>query len=666
MLRSSKLVPNPKNTVLIGFAFVGVEGSSNRRACPTFGLMSSFGKNILSSAIGSTLGLLVAGTALIFIFVGVLVGGLVGAFADVEASSGPDLDLEDANMLKVTLNAPIVERGGNDAPFSFSLTGGLEPDVKLGLNQILDAFERAAEDEQIKGVLLNVDNVSAMPSMMEDLRDGLQVLRDSNKFIVAWSETMSQRALHFNSAADEVYLHPQGGMMLSGLRSQSMFFPGMFEKLGIDVTVVRGPDNKYKSAVEPFLRKDFSEANREQLTALLEGFWGDMSEDVESARNLADGTLDNLANDLTIRGPKDALESGLVDGLLYEDELMDLLEAKLEGEEPTLISLGKYTLEERFLGGMDVLAAALEEASEKEEDEESTEKLGGNVAVIYAVGGIESGEGDAETIGSETLAEALREAREADDVEAVVLRVNSPGGSALASDVIWRETMLLKESGKPFVVSMSDLAASGGYYISCAADRIFANETTITGSIGVFGMIPNLGGMLEKHVGISFDEVVLHDHAGQPDGMFAPDAVALEAINEGVSDIYDAFTQRVAEGRNMTRARVEELARGRVWTGKDALENGLVDEIGDLEAAVTYAAELAGIEKEDVKRIALPDARDPLEAFVEDLAGVDSDLKVLGLTGVEEEVLRELWQVRRMVETGDPIQARLPFTLRIQ
>lgn len=628
--------------------------------------MSSFGKNILSSAIGSTLGLLVAGTVLIFIFVGVLVGGLVGAFADVEGSAGPDLDLDDANILKVTLNAPIVERGGNDAPFSFSLAGGLEPEMKMGLNQILDAFERAAEDDQIEGVLLNVDNVSAMPAMMEDLRAGLEILRDSNKFIVAWSETMSQRALHFNSAADELYLHPQGGMMLSGLRSQSMFYPGMFEKLGIDVTVVRGPDNKYKSAVEPFLRKDFSDANREQLTALLEGFWWDMSVDVETARNLEEGTLDKLANGLAIRSPQDAVDAGLVDGLLYEDELMALLEDKLGGEEPSLISLGEYTLEERFLGGMDVLAAALEEASQEEEEDGDVEKLGGNVAVIYAVGGIESGKGDAETIGSETIAEALREAREADDVEAVVLRVNSPGGSALASDVIWRETILLKESGKPFVVSMSDLAASGGYYISCAADHIFANETTITGSIGVFGMIPNLGGMLEKHVGISFDEVALHDHAGQPDGMFAPDAVALEAINESVSDIYDAFTQRVAEGRNMTRERVEELARGRVWTGKDALDNGLVDEIGDLEYAVAHAAQLAGIETDEVKRVALPEARDPFEAFVEDLAGVESGLQALGFTGVEEDVLRELWQVRRMVETGDPIQARMPFSLRIQ
>ncbi|MEC8361082.1 MAG: S49 family peptidase, partial [Bacteroidota bacterium] len=238
--------------------------------------MSSFGKNILSSAIGSTLGLLVAGTVLIFIFVGVLVGGLVGALADADPMAGADIDLEEANILKVTLNAPIVERGGNDVPFSFGL-GGLEPNMQVGLNQILDAFERAAEDDQIEGVLLNVADVSVQPAMMEDLRAGLEILQDSNKFIVAWSESMSQRALHFNSAADEVYLHPQGGMTLNGLRSQSMFYPGMFEKLGIDVTVVRGPDNTYKSAVEPFLRKDFSAANREQLTALLEGFWLDMS-----------------------------------------------------------------------------------------------------------------------------------------------------------------------------------------------------------------------------------------------------------------------------------------------------------------------------------------------------------------------------------------------------
>ncbi len=627
--------------------------------------MSSFGKNILSSAIGSTLGLLVAGTVLIFIFVGVLIGGLVGALADADPMADAEVDLNDANILELTFDASIVERGGTDVPFSFSLAGGLEPTQQLGLNQILDAFERAAADDQIQGVLLNVDDVSVMPSMMEDLRAGLDILKDSNKFVVAWAETMSQRALHFNSAADEIYLHPQGGMLLNGLRSQSMFYPGMFEKLGIDVTVVRGPNNTYKSAVEPFLRKDFSEANREQIKALLEGFWMDMSTDVETARHLEEGTLDDLANRLAIRSPQDAVDAGLVDGLLYEDELEALLRDKLEGEEPEMISLGEYTLAERFLGGLDALTAALEKAGEEEDGDDDAKNLGGNVAVIYAVGGIESGKGDAETIGSETIAEALREARLAEDVEAVVLRVNSPGGSALASDVIWRETILLKESGKPFVVSMSDLAASGGYYISCAADHIFANTTTITGSIGVFGMIPNLGGMLEEHVGITFDEVALHDHAGQPDGLFAPDAVALEAINESVSDIYDAFTQRVAEGRNMSRERVEELARGRVWTGADALENGLIDEIGDLDYAVAKAAELANLDRDDVRRVALPEAQDPFEAFMEDLTGVEAGLQALGFTGVEEGLLRELWQVRRMVESGDPIQARLPFTLHV-
>ena len=625
----------------------------------------SFGKNILSSAIGSTLGLLVAGTVLIFIFVGVLVGGIVGAFADVDAAAGPDLDLDDANVLKVTMEAPIVERGGGDSPFSFSLGGGLEPSMQLGLNQILDAFERAAGDDQIQGVLLNVADVAVMPSMMEDLRAGLDVLQDSGKFIVAWSENMSQRALHLNSAADEVYLHPQGGMTLNGLRSQSMFYPGMFEKLGIDVTVVRGPGNKYKSAVEPFLRKDFSEANKEQTRALLAGFWQDMASDVEGARGLEPGTLDALANDLSIRSPQDAMDVKLVDGLLYEDELTALLEEKLDGEEPSFISLGEYTLEERFLGGMDALAKVLEEVESEEEDEDS-ENLGGNVAVIYAVGAIESGQGDNATIGSETTAEALREAREADDVKAVVLRVNSPGGSALASDVIWRETMLLKEAGKPFVVSMSDLAASGGYYISCAADRIYANPTTITGSIGVFGMIPNLGGMLEKHAGITFDEVALHDHAGQPDGMFAPDAVTLAAINESVTDVYDTFTSRVAEGRGMTQEEVEEVARGRVWTGTDALAKGLVDELGDLEDAVLHAAALANIESDEIDRVALPEAGDPFETFIQDLTGAELGLQAMGMTGVDEAMLLELWQVRRMVETGDPIQARLPYSLHIR
>ena len=619
--------------------------------------MSSFGKNILSSAIGSTIGLLVASAILFGIFVLILFG-IMSAWEPEEEQN----KLGDANILEIRLDEPIVERGSDGFPLTFNVVGGLQDNSQLGLDQILAAFDEVANESQIKGVLLRVDDVSVMPSMMEDLREGIQMLKDEGKFVVAWSENMSQKALHLNSVADEVYMHPQGTMLLNGYRSQSMFYPGMFEKLGIDVTIVRGPDNTYKSAVEPFMRKDFSPENREQMTSLLEGFWYDLSSDIETSRHLEEGTLDDLANRLAIRTTQDAVDAELLNDVLYEDELEDLLERKLDGESPEFISLRDYIAKDQ-VSGIEGLLMSLEpeEVSTSEHDGD----LGGNLALIYAVGGIESGEGDAATIGSETLAKALKAARLADDVKAVVLRVNSPGGSALASDVIWRETVLLKEAGKSFVVSMSDMAASGGYYISCAADHIFANETTITGSIGVFGMIPNLGGMLEKHVGISFDEVSLHEHAGQPDGLFAPDEVALEAINEKISVIYDEFTSRVAEGRGMSKEQVEEVARGRVWIGKDALEVGLVDEIGDLEYALAYAADLAGIDQTDIAVVVLPEAPDPLEEWLDDMAGINATLQALGLTGVEGNLLQEIWQVRRMVESGDPIQTRMPFYMNI-
>jgi len=619
--------------------------------------MSSFGKNILSSAIGSTIGFLVASAILFVIFI-LFLFGIMSVWEPQQEQNM----LGEANVLEIRLDAPIVERGSNEYPISFSVLGGLQNNAQLGLDQILEAFDQIAQEDQIKGVLLKVDDVSIMPSMMEDLRKGIEMLKDEGKFVVAWSENMSQKALHLNSAADEVYMHPQGTMLLNGYRSQSMFYPGMFEKLGIDVTVVRGPDNKYKSAVEPFLRKDFSPENREQIKALLEGFWYDMSSDVESSRHLEEGTLDDLANRLAIRSPEDAVNAQLLDGVLYEDELEDLLESKLGGVSPEFMMLGDYIAKDQMSAMESLLMSIVNEAEPPSDDET---QLGGNVALIYAVGGIESGEGDRSTIGSETLAGALKAARLADDVQAVVLRVNSPGGSALASDVIWRETILLKEAGKPFVVSMSDMAASGGYYISCAADHIFANATTITGSIGVFGMIPNLGGMLEKHVGISFDEVSLHDHAGQPDGLFAPDEEALEAINERISQIYEEFTTRVAEGRGMTKSQVEEVARGRVWTGQDALEVGLVDEIGDLESALAYAANLAGMDQTDIAVVVLPEANDSFEEFLNDMSGDNGVLEALGMIGVEGNVLEEIWQVRRMIDSGDPVQARLPFFMNI-
>lgn len=622
-----------------------------------------FLKNILSSAIGSVIGLLVAGTILIFIFVAVLVGGIVGAIASAETID-VSVNEEEANVLVMDLSSAIVERGGAE-PVKFDLFS-IDASAQIGLDQILEGLDRAAEDENIVGIFLNISGVSAMPATLEDIREGLEEFKESGKWIVAWSEGMTQTGYYMNSVADEVYLHPNGLIEIDGLKSQVMFYPGMFEKLGMDVTVLRGPNNKYKSAVEPFLRKNFSEANKEQLEALLGDFWRTMQDAIARNRNIDASVIDDIANNMGIRIAEHTVEYGLVDALLYEDEIDALLEEKVGEDEVETISFMEYTIPEMLFGidFEDPEAISNLFANDSDSEDSDSEELGGEIAVIYAVGAIESGAGDATTIGSETIAGAIREARLAPDVKAVVLRVNSPGGSALASDVIWRETVLLKEAGKHFVVSMGDLAASGGYYISTAADRIFANNTTITGSIGVFGMIPNVGGAYESVLGVTFDKITTHDHAGQPDGLFAMTQSEIDAYNEVIVNIYEDFTSKVSDGRGLSAEKVEEAARGRVWTGEDALEIGLVDEIGSLEDAIAYAEGLIEGEGE-IEKVFLPEFKDPFEMMFEDLIGVRSGLEALNLLGADDRVIDEIISVKRMIESGDVIQARMPYNLYI-
>ncbi|MDA0732348.1 MAG: signal peptide peptidase SppA [Bacteroidetes bacterium] len=621
----------------------------------------NFIKNIASSTIGSIIGMLIAGTILIFIFVGALVGGIFGAISEMEDAES-EVYSGDANVIVMNLSSNIVERGG-EVPFALNFAS-LTPDPQIGLDQILDGLARAAIDDNIKGLYLNVSGVSAMPSTIEDIRHGIEKFRESGKWVVAWSETMSQTGYYLNSVADEVYLHPAGGMTLLGLRAQSMFYPGLLDKLGIDVTVLRGPNNEYKSAVEPLLRKNYSESNKEQLGALLGEFWTTISSSIAESRGLSTSDLDAIAEDIGVRLPLDAVELGLIDAVFYEDELEALLESNLDSLELETISFGEYALPENMFGmsmSEENLADLVSTLSDDDSEESDTEELGGEIAVIYAVGAIESGDGDAETIGSATTAAAIKAARLAPDVKAVVLRVNSPGGSALASDVIWRETILLKEAGKTLVVSMGDLAASGGYYISCAADKIYANPTTITGSIGVFGIIPNLGGMYEKHLGVTFDEIATHSHAGKPDGVFAMSDFEIHAYNEIITGIYSDFTSKVAQGRNLTAAQVEEIARGRVWSGNDALEIGLVDEIGNLEDAINFVEELINIP--DAKLIYLPEILDPLEALIKDLTGVRAGFDALGFVAGDNTTINEIISVKRMVESKDIYQTRLPFSL---
>ena len=618
----------------------------------------SFLKNVATSFVGASLAMLISGTILIFIFVGALVGGFASAF-EVDDEDG-NQGLQEPTVLVMKLNGPIVERGAGGSAIAI---GGFGSDAGMGLLEILKGLEEAAEDDEVEGLYLNLTSVAASPSTMEDLRSGLETFKSSGKWIMAWSEVSTMGAMYLGSVADHVFLHPNGFADFSGMRLQTTYFTGMLDKLGVEMTELRGPDNQYKSAVEPFTRTSMSEANREQMNALLDGIWGQVRSGIASGRNLSEERVDEIAASLSLRVAQDGVNVGLFDGLMYEDEVKDWVREQV-GEEPEYLTFSDYLMPSMEEVGMELSFLSFVEEPEGEKEEE--EPLGGRLAVIYAVGAIESGEGDDQTIGSATLSKALRQARLAPDVEAVVLRVNSPGGSALASDVIWRETQLLQEAGKTLVVSMGDLAASGGYYISAGADRIYANATTITGSIGVFGMLPHAGELLKDKMGLAFDDVRTHPHAGM--GLDEPlDAVQMEAMNASITDIYNDFVSIVAEGRGKSFDEVNEMARGRVWTGADAKERGLVDVIGNLDDAIAGAVELAGLDSLGIDDIVyLPEMKNPLEAFIEEFAGVTVAGEVLEYMGMSEQQTLELMRVHRMLESGDRVQARMPYLIDIR
>ena len=637
----------------------------------------NFGKQFLASLLGSTLALVIAGSLLIFIFVGALVGGLASAFEGSGDGSDMDFefgsDIEEGSVLLLTFDAPLAERG-MELPFTIQF-GSMEPETQMGLNHFLADMERAAEDDNIEGILIQADMVSGYPSMLGEVRDALAEFKASGKWIVAWSEIYTQGAYWMSTVADEVYLHPEGGMDMRGMGMETTFYKRMLEDLGVEMTVVRGPDNTYKSAVEPYLRNDLSEANKEQLMALLEDFWARMGGDIAASRGMTMEALDGHINNLSIRVPSDAMELGFVDGLMYEDELHALLLEKGAAEnedEPShamLAGYGQYHNPHSFEDLIQELQIELGAVDQdEEEDSEEEEDAGAEataVAVVYAVGGIESGEGDDATIGSDRIAGALREARLDPAVGAVVLRVNSPGGSALASDVIWRETVLLKEAGKPLVASMSDLAASGGYYISCAADHILAQPNTITGSIGVFGVLPSAGKLLKERIGLDFDGVKLHDHADAASMHTPIQGQALAAVNASVTKIYDSFIGRVAEGRGMSVEAVDAVARGRVWTGQDAMDKGLVDGMGNLQDAIEMAADMARLDNFDLMEF--PEPIDPFEKFISDFTGVAQMSAMAQAAGVPDDAVQAMMEVEAFVnlKAQDRVQARLPYHIRV-
>ncbi len=559
-------------------------------------------------------------------------------FAALVGNAGNGVVVRENSVLKISINEPIYDYYGSDEndPFAGLFEKG------QGLDEILHAIKVAKTDNRIQGISIKNNFLLAGLAQTQELRKALEDFKRSGKKVYALSDYYSQKDYYLASVADKVFINPQGLMEFKGLSSEVLYYKDVQEKSGIKMEVIR--HGKYKSAVEPFLTDTMSEENRTQITELLGSIWNQMLTDIASSRDISVEELNVIADTLGARTPQMAINSGLLDGLRYQDEYQkDWKETLGVGEDKDLnvISLSDYinvTKNKNISLGKD------------------------KVAIVFAQGEILYGEGNRDVIGQGTLMRALRKARENDNIKAVVLRVNSPGGSSLVSDIVWREVVLTKEA-KPVVVSFGNVAASGGYYLAVGADRIFAEPTTITGSIGVFGTIPNIH-ELSNTIGINAEQV--GTNANSVDySFFEPMKERFRRqLEEGVQMTYDTFLERVSEGRKMTKEAVNEVAQGRVWSGVDALELGLVDELGNLDDAITAAAEMAGLDGYGIRKY--PKYKSDFERFMEDFSS--AKLKI-GESVIKEELgdktFQTLKELKRMTEQKG-IQARMPYNLNIQ
>jgi len=591
----------------------------------------------------SMLGFVIGGVLLIFIFFASLfavVGSLESSF-----SSKKEVKVEENTILHVKLDKEIVDQAAQN-PFGDLDLGPFSSSSAMGLNDILRSVEQAKDDEKIKGIFLQVESFPGSLATLEEVRNALDDFKTSGKWIVAYSENMTQGAYFVSSVADKIYMYPQGQLDFKGLATTLMFFKNTLSKLEVDAQIIRGKNNKFKSAVEPFMYDKMSDANREQLSLLLNTVWDGFLTDVAKRRNISVEELNKLADNLALNSADDAVKYGFVDALKHYDEvhaeLMERVEVEKE-KDLKLLALEKY----------------FDHKPGKKDKDSDSKRVKERIAVIYASGEIRSGKSSDGAMGSETIAKAIKEARTDSNVKAIVLRVNSPGGSALASDVIWRETVLARQE-KPFIVSMGDLAASGGYYISANGERIFADHNTITGSIGVFGMIPNAEKMFNNKLGITFDNVKTNEHSDWMGIFRGLDNFEYEAIQRSVETVYDTFLYRVAMGRNLSTEFVDSIGQGRVWTGADAIKLGLVDEIGGLKSAIAYAKEQAGLENYRLKEF--PEQKDPIEELIKQLSGEAETRYMKWKLGAFYDVVNQV----NFLQTNDPIQARLPFVMKIQ
>lgn len=594
--------------------------------------MSQFFKNVFASCLG----------VFVAMFLLFIVGIMMVAGAAASGGGKPPVVVEDNSVLHITLNQPIPEQTNNVEKSDFSL----DTDDVLGLDAMTKAIGHAATDERIKGIYLNLENgIQAGMATAATLRKALVEFKKSGKFIVASSKYYTQGAYYLASTADKIYVNPLGGMDFRGFSAMIPFYKEMLDKLGVKMQVFYAGD--FKSATEPFRLTKMSENNRLQLRQYVNPVWQNYLAGIAESRKKTPAELQAIADGLKVSSSEKAVELGLADALGYSDEVLADIKTRLglkDKAKPNFVPLADYAA-----------------GNTAKTDRTAKEKI----AVVFAEGAIHANEGEKGTIVDNKYVKTLRRIREDDKVKAIVLRVNSPGGSALASENIWRELTLAKEAGKKVVVSMGDYAASGGYYIACMADKIVAEPNTLTGSIGVFSMIPNARQLFDEKLGIRYDTVKTARHGTGMNIYYEFDAEEQAWLNESTADIYEKFLRRVAEGRGMSRDSVHAVAQGRVWVGPKAKELGLVDEIGGLDRAIALAAELAGLEK--YRTTEHPAQKEPLQDLIEKLTGQDDE------DAIRSSLLRhELGgyyphykQVRELLRMQG-VQARLPVMIEFQ
>jgi len=563
---------------------------------------------------------------------------LAGLTAIISSSDKP-VSVEDNSILILKSGVTIPDRG-NDSPlagfdfFDMSLT------PSPGLNDILKNIDKASHDSRIKGILIENSLLPSGWATTEEIRNALIKFRTTGKFVISYTDyVMTQECYYLSTAADKIYINPGSMVDFKGLSSEIMFYKKALEKIGVEVQVIR--HGKFKGAVEPFLLEKLSEENKAQIKDYAGSIWKTVIDNISTSRSISSEELNRLADNLEGYLASGALKSRLVDGIMYRDELSDTLK-RLTGTDAekdlNTISMYKYT---------------------KVIDPEMSISVKNKIAVIYASGTITTGKGNENNIGGNYYADIIRKERKDTSVKAIVLRVNSPGGNAVASDIMWRELELAAKE-KPVVVSMGNYAASGGYYISAPATKIYASPTTISGSIGVFGLVPDAGKLLEQKLGLITEFVNTNQNSEFPSVYRPMSSYEKEVMQRSIENIYTEFVGKVAAGRDMSVQAVDEIGQGRVWSGTSALRNGLVDEIGGLNDAIKGAAELAGIDSWLVRE--LPVLEDTYTKLISQLGG---DIRMSILKKELGESVK-YYNMAQEIKEMSGIQARVPYFIEIR